>query len=439
MKLFNTSIHPLLSEQYRSGRKRYKISHACLLGVLVYSSPVYSGDSIEEAGDIIQLLVPATAFGITYLEGDEEGRWQFLKAGATTGLSVHALKNTVNKWRPNHSDSKSFPSGHTAAAFSGASFLQTRYGSHYGIPAYALAAFVGYSRIHAEKHYSDDVLAGASIAMLSNWFFTTPLDNGVKLAPVQMEDGYGVSLSYALDNPDKHSGISHSQPHYRFAFSFGSAKIHDNEVWSPKKTGSKLSLDEFDKHANPTSSSRVRFEYFPVAAHEFVLDINPLEMRDENTFDSSKQFQGQTYPANTQTLLEYNMSEIRGAYRYQLYNDHDHDIELKIGAGLAWQYTWVRLVSNTLDEKVKETDFVPYLSTQLNYLITPKMKVQLQVDGSLFSSNKMLDTELSGRYQLSPQWDIGLGIRQYERELDTRQIKNDYKEVDYFMTLGYSF
>lgn len=58
-------------------------------------------------------------------------------------------------------------------AFSGASFLQKRYGWEYGLPAYAAAGFVGWSRVNSDEHDTADVVAGATISILSTYFFTT--------------------------------------------------------------------------------------------------------------------------------------------------------------------------------------------------------------------------------------------------------------------------
>lgn len=62
-------------------------------------------------------------------------------------------------------NSRSFPSGHTAAAVAFASGV-ARELSPAGVPLQALAALVGYSRVHTGVHYPGDVVAGALLGAL---------------------------------------------------------------------------------------------------------------------------------------------------------------------------------------------------------------------------------------------------------------------------------
>lgn len=82
---------------------------------------------------------------------------------------VYALKNALNHTRPNGA-SGSFPSGHTAEAFAGATMLAKEYGDDYTwVPwvAYGTAASVGLLRIANNRHYLSDVLFGMGWGILS--------------------------------------------------------------------------------------------------------------------------------------------------------------------------------------------------------------------------------------------------------------------------------
>jgi membrane-associated phospholipid phosphatase len=154
----------------------------------------YAADGFEQAGTVMQILIPAAAGGMALYKKDEEGLVQFSKSFLTTLGATYALKYSINEERPN-GGSNGFPSGHAAAAFSGASFLQKRYGWEYGIPAYAAASFVGWSRVESENHYWHDVLAGAAIGVISTYIFTDAYEPKITAAPfIGKEGAYGLVL-----------------------------------------------------------------------------------------------------------------------------------------------------------------------------------------------------------------------------------------------------
>lgn len=132
---------------------------------------------LQDIGDYVQHTPALTSLLIIIAKKDKKGFWQFAKSYGTTLGVTYALKYAIDKPRPEgRTDGKAFPSGHTAVAFSGASFLQQRYGWEYGIPAYAVAGFVAYSRLEGyhDRHDGWDVLGGIVVGVGSTYLFTTP-------------------------------------------------------------------------------------------------------------------------------------------------------------------------------------------------------------------------------------------------------------------------
>lgn len=84
--------------------------------------------------------------------------------------AVLPLKKITKVERPDGSSNNSFPSGHTATAFSGAEFLWQEYKHEsvwYGISGYLVASGVATFRMLNNKHWLTDVAAGAGIGILS--------------------------------------------------------------------------------------------------------------------------------------------------------------------------------------------------------------------------------------------------------------------------------
>lgn len=78
-----------------------------------------------------------------------------------------SIKHFTWEMRPGNEGTNSFPSGHTATAFSGAELVRLEYGGAISIAAYSVAGLVGFLRIYNNKHWANDVLAGAGIGILS--------------------------------------------------------------------------------------------------------------------------------------------------------------------------------------------------------------------------------------------------------------------------------
>ena len=88
--------------------------------------------------------------------------WEMTRSLIYTGGAVTLLKLAVRRTRPN-GGAYSFPSGHTAAAFSVAPILARRFGLAAAIPAYVLGGATALGRMEDRKHYLSDVIFGAGI------------------------------------------------------------------------------------------------------------------------------------------------------------------------------------------------------------------------------------------------------------------------------------
>ena len=94
-----------------------------------------------------------------------------IAAGVVAYIAMAALTNgikyTVREQRPDSSARNSFPSGHTATAFTGAELVRAEYGWGYGLAAYTVATGVAFMRMYNNRHWLNDVLAGAGVGIIS--------------------------------------------------------------------------------------------------------------------------------------------------------------------------------------------------------------------------------------------------------------------------------
>jgi membrane-associated phospholipid phosphatase len=154
-----------------------KIVVGAIALVLLAGAPAaWAGDGIQTAGSVVNGALIAAAAAATIGHHDGAGAKQLaVSLGVTWGVTF-ALKRAINETRPNGGD-YSFPSGHSSSSFASAEFMRRRYGWRWGAPAYALAAFVAYSRVESRMHYTHDVVAGAAIGIASSLIFVKPHPN----------------------------------------------------------------------------------------------------------------------------------------------------------------------------------------------------------------------------------------------------------------------
>ena len=126
--------------------------------------------------DYTQYFGPAMTLGLK-LAG-VEGRSDWPRLLSSAGMSyvimaalVNGIKYTAKEMRPDGSTANSWPSGHTATSFVGATLLHKEYGltrsPWYSVAGYGVATATGVMRVLNNRHWISDVMSGAGIGILS--------------------------------------------------------------------------------------------------------------------------------------------------------------------------------------------------------------------------------------------------------------------------------
>lgn len=125
--------------------------------------------------DIVQytpMLLPWIMKGIGEPTRSGWGRMATSHAigGALMVGTVSLIKEQKNALRPDGTDFRSFPSGHSAWAFMGATMVSRELGWRsplYTFGAYTVATGVAMQRVMSRRHLPSDVIAGAGIGILT--------------------------------------------------------------------------------------------------------------------------------------------------------------------------------------------------------------------------------------------------------------------------------
>jgi membrane-associated phospholipid phosphatase len=129
-----------------------------------------------EIDDYTQFFGPAAVVGLKLAGVEGRSDWPRLLANAgmsygLMALMVNVIKNSAKEMRPDGSTANSWPSGHTATAFVGATLLHKEYGltrsPWYSVAGYGVATATGVMRVLNNRHWISDVLSGAGIGILS--------------------------------------------------------------------------------------------------------------------------------------------------------------------------------------------------------------------------------------------------------------------------------
>ena len=169
----------------------YAIDHA----------PVFGSDAGSASDDLRDIAVASYVLTALVAPSDSTGSRAtgFLVGGATLmadRVLVDGLKRATDRERPDGSNNRSWPSGHTSLAATSASMAAGNL-AYVDMPAWArvtanvglfgTAAATGWARVEAGKHFPSDVLAGYALgSFLARFAYGAFLESGEASPPLSI-------------------------------------------------------------------------------------------------------------------------------------------------------------------------------------------------------------------------------------------------------------
>lgn len=134
---------------------------------LIFDSFIYKDEysKIRYIGDILEILLPL--YTVLNLKKKENFTKNFIK----NQISVEIIKRVTNVKRPDGTNNLSFPSGHMSSAYYSSRYLslvnQKFKGNIREKLLNILALYVGYSRVHSNRHSEIDILGSILLTELN--------------------------------------------------------------------------------------------------------------------------------------------------------------------------------------------------------------------------------------------------------------------------------
>ena len=406
------------------------------LGLGIYLSTADTTD-IRDLGDVTQFIPGAFGLAGAFATGDREGVRQFAYAGGTTFAAIHGLKQLGGKERPDGSDDLSFPSGHTAASTMGAAYVWRRYGAKWGAPMSVFAAYTGISRVRGQKHYADDVVSGAAIGLLSNLFWTHPIDERVQMSLFPTDGGAGIAFEYS---PSTRSGadakIHEALPARFFAWEMGMLDMSRNIAAAPAGSGTPIDW-RFDQNNNPSMTGIVGVGGLlkPGSRHGVYAVFSPFEVREGTELTTDVDFAGMTYPAGSEVSSRFVANDYRVGYGFSVVDSDRWG--LVASASLAVFDTLLALSDDSTAEKVSATIVSPVFGLRATAVLSARWMLIAGLSAWDDSEVELSDLSLQVGYRLDQNWLATLGYRNAIRKIDTNELISDLQLDQYSLGITY--
>jgi hypothetical protein len=180
------AVHPVDQDFNVHLRSHYTLVNS------IYAPAKYYGDTPEQ----VALSIGTYAWGRIFDEPKVSHLgMDLVRAQLITEMMVEPIKFATHRLRPDGSNYQSFPSGHAAITFAGATVLERHLGWKKAALAYAIAAYVASSRLHDNVHYLSDVVMGAAVGTIAGRAVTEHGRETWSFVPVPTQGGAAIMVT----------------------------------------------------------------------------------------------------------------------------------------------------------------------------------------------------------------------------------------------------
>ena len=154
---------------FASGTLIHCFAHDSIDKYIQERALAWRGPSGQKTIDDYLPFICAAGLGLTGVESRHPLGERLIVIGYTAAsffVVTKLMKEIIYSPRPDGTANNSFPSGHTGTAFAGAEYVRMEYGWGWGAGAYVIATGIAFMRIHNNRHWFSDTLAGAGVGIL---------------------------------------------------------------------------------------------------------------------------------------------------------------------------------------------------------------------------------------------------------------------------------
>ena len=223
---------------------------------------------------------------------------------------------------------------------------------------------------------------------------------------------------------------------FRFELEGGPVWQSKNDVRIPGNTGTEFSFKDLTG-SGPYAAGRFTFDWQFLERHGLRLEIAPLRIDGNGTFDQPVSFAGTTFSAGTPTEGKFKFDTYRLSYRYLFLNKNAW--RMHVGATLLLRDAEIELEQPGLQASDSNVGVVPLLNFSTEWAFARRWSAIFDFEGLAGGPGRAIDLAFKLCYDLTDRWSVGGGYRMLEGGSDTDDVYT-FSWFNYgFVTVGYQF